>query len=139
VRRLQTNSEKTSRRFTDVCSLRPLLPFGDFKFDRIPFLQAFIPLGSNCAVVNKNIGAILAPDEPVPLRVVEPFDRTFQTFHLSSPRSARPLDSQGSETCPLRMHFVTIRMGCQDGKQPGKDPNLSFNPEGANPQQRFLF
>ncbi len=64
-----------------VGRLRPLLTFGDFELHLVAFLQALVPLGGNCAVVNKDIGAIRAPDEPVPLGVIEPLDGPFQSFH----------------------------------------------------------
>src|ERR1700758_152259 len=50
-----------------VRSLRAFLTFSDFEFHLVAFLQAFIPLGGNRAVMHKNIRAIRAPDEPVPL------------------------------------------------------------------------
>jgi hypothetical protein len=65
-----------------VRCLRTLLTFGDFEFHLVAFLQALISLGGNGAVVNKNIWSIRAPDEPVPFRVIEPLDGSFQTFHV---------------------------------------------------------
>src|SRR5580658_580023 len=73
----------------DVGGLRSLLSFGDFELHRVAFLQALVALGSDCAVMYKNVRAIRAPDEAVALCVIEPLDRTFQTFHVP-PLSARP-------------------------------------------------
>jgi hypothetical protein len=78
----------SSGAFADVRRLRSLLAVGDFELHRVAFLQALVALGGNCAVMYKNIGTIGAPDEPVALGVIEPFDGAFQTFHVP-PLSAR--------------------------------------------------
>ena len=54
----------------------------NFKFNVIALLEALITFRGNCAVMHKNIGAIVAPDEPITFRVIEPLDRTFHTFHV---------------------------------------------------------
>jgi hypothetical protein len=68
-------------RLAYVRRLRTLLTFGDFELDLITLLQALVSLGCNRAVVNENVGTICASDEPVTFRIIEPFHRTFQTFH----------------------------------------------------------
>src|SRR5258706_10675687 len=95
----------------NVCRLRSLLSFTNFELHRIAFLQALVALGSDGAVVYKNVGAIRATDEPVSLGVIEPFNRAFQTFHVP-PLSAR-LSVGGPKTCPHKMHFGAVGMGCQ--------------------------
>lgn len=60
--------------------LRPLLSLGDFELYLITFLKAFIPLGCDGAVVNKNVGTIRTSDEPVAFCVIEPL---YRAFHLS--------------------------------------------------------
>lgn len=96
-----------------VRSLRSLLAFGDLELDLIAFLQTLVSFGSNCAVVHKNVGAVIASDEAVSLCVIEPLYCSFQAFHLTPPFLARPFVGD-LVTCPtVRMHFVAIRMGCQ--------------------------
>src|SRR5258706_11007984 len=95
----------------NVCRLRSLLSFTNFELHRIAFVQALVALGSDGAVVYKNVGTIRATDEPVSLGVIEPFNRAFQTFHVP-PLSARP-SVGGPKTCPHKMHFGAVGMGCQ--------------------------
>src|ERR1700747_1305599 len=38
-----------------VCGLRALLAFGDFELDFVAFLQAFVALGRDRAVMNKDV------------------------------------------------------------------------------------
>ena len=81
----------------NVCRLWSLLSFGDFELHRVAFLQAFVALGGDGAVMYKNVGTIRAPDEPVAFCVIEPLDGAFQTFHVP-PLSARP--SRGAPDVP---------------------------------------
>ena len=78
---LKTRSSGSSGGLAYVGCLRTFLPFGDFKFDFITFLQTLVSLGRDGAVVNKHIRSIRTPDKPVAFRVIEPLHRTFQTFH----------------------------------------------------------
>ena len=66
----------------NVCCLRSFLTLSDFELHRVTFLQAFVSLGSNCAVMNEYVWSIRASDEPVPFGVIEPLDGSFQTFHV---------------------------------------------------------
>jgi hypothetical protein len=84
--------------FAHVRSLRTLLTFGDFEFHLIAFLQALISFGGDGAVMNKNIWPIRAPDEPVPFRVIEPLDGSFQTFHV--PPAFRTSFNGGAQDVP---------------------------------------
>lgn len=59
--------------------MRTFLPLDDLKLYLIAFLQAFIPLSADRAVVNKNIGTILPPDKAEPFCIVEPLYGSFQT------------------------------------------------------------
>ncbi len=76
--------------FHDVCGLRTLLALGDFELHLVPFLQALVALRTDRAVMYKNIRAICAPNEPVPLGVIEPLYGPFQSFHEPL-LSARPI------------------------------------------------
>ena len=70
------------RSFRNVSGLRTLLSLGDLELYLITFLQAFVAFRSNCAVVYKDIGAIVPSDEAVSLSIVKPFYGTFQSFHV---------------------------------------------------------
>jgi hypothetical protein len=84
----------TSRGFVDVRCLRPFLTLGDFEFHSVTFLQALIAVGSNRAVMHKDIRSIFTSDESVALRIVKPLHRTFQSFHVRPLRqSSLHLDS----------------------------------------------
>ena len=74
-----------SRRLNDVRRLRSFLSLHDLELDGIAFLKAFIAFGRNCTVVNKYIGPIITPDKSVTLRVIEPLDGSFQSFHVRPP------------------------------------------------------
>jgi hypothetical protein len=67
--------------FDYVCSLRAFLTFGYFELHRVALLQTFVSLRVNCTVVHKDVGSIGAPDETIPLCIVEPLDGSFQSFH----------------------------------------------------------
>jgi hypothetical protein len=70
-------------RFRDVRGLRSFLALNDFEFNLIAFLQALVSFDGDRAVVHEDIGAaIVSSDEPISLRVIEPFDGSFQTFHV---------------------------------------------------------
>lgn len=60
----------------NVSGLRPFLAFDDFEFDLVTLLQALVAFGTDRAVMNKNIGAILAPDETKSFCIIEPLDRS---------------------------------------------------------------
>jgi hypothetical protein len=83
-RRVQfkVRGEIESRHFHDVGRLRTFLTFGDFELNLITFLQALVSLGGDCTVMNENIWPIVASNEPVPFRVIEPLHCTFQAIHL---------------------------------------------------------
>jgi hypothetical protein len=68
--------------FSYVSSLRTFLALRDLEFNLITFLEAFVTFRDDRAVMHKNIGSILSPDETVTLSVIEPLNCTFHTFHL---------------------------------------------------------
>jgi hypothetical protein len=65
--------EGLSASFLHVGSLRTLRSLHNFEIDGISFLQSTVPLANNGRIVNENIRAIVAPNESVPLGVIEPF------------------------------------------------------------------
>src|ERR1022692_1660489 len=67
----------------NVRRLRSFWAVGDFELHRVAFLQALVALGSDRAVVYKNVRAVRAPDESVALCVIEPLYSAFQTFHVN--------------------------------------------------------
>src|SRR5215471_12761238 len=90
-----------SRDFRDVGGLRSLLSFSDFEFDLVALLQALITFRSDRAVVNKDIRPISAPDKPVAFGVIEPLNRSFQTFHLQPLFPHVLLGGQGRTRSPV--------------------------------------
>ena len=90
VRREDADYKKQTslRRFANVCRLRSFLALRNFELNYITFLEAFIAIRGDCAVVDKNIRSIVPTDETVAFRVIEPLDRTFQTFHVRPLRPA---------------------------------------------------
>jgi hypothetical protein len=62
--------------FLHVCRLRTFRPLDDFKLDRISFLQSAIAVASDCGIMYEHIRAIVTPDEAVPFRIIEPFNRS---------------------------------------------------------------
>src|SRR5215471_158716 len=71
------------RSFRDVRGLRSLLALDYLEFNLIAFLQALVSFGRDRAVVNEDIRAAIVPsDEPISLRIVEPFHGSLQTFHV---------------------------------------------------------
>src|SRR5215510_9431779 len=85
---VKLKSSITSRRFGNVRGLRPFLALRDLELHDISFLQAFVALRGDSAVMHEHIGSTIAPDEAVTFRVVKPFHRTFQTFHVRPLRQA---------------------------------------------------
>src|SRR5580658_9321761 len=65
--------------------LRPFLSLHNLKFHLISLLQALVALGGDRAVVDEYVRSIVSPQETVSLRVVEPLDGAFQTFHVRPP------------------------------------------------------
>ena len=82
----------------NVGGLRSFLTLGDLKLHLVAFLQAFVPLRTDRAVMYKNIRAIRAANEPVTFRVIEPLHGSFQAFHV--PPAFRTPFTGGLRTCP---------------------------------------
>ena len=57
---------------SDVRSLQALRPSGNFEFNRLAFVQRFVPLRLNGGEVDKNVLTGLALDEPKSLAGIEP-------------------------------------------------------------------
>src|ERR1035438_3653691 len=75
-------SELALLRLHHIGGLRPFLAVNDLKLNHIAFLQAFVALAGQRAVVHEYVWAILTADEAKPLRIVEPFYGSFQ-FHFA--------------------------------------------------------
>ena len=100
-------------RFSYVRRLRSFLALGDFELHRVAFLQALISLRTNRAVVNENVWPIRAPNEPVPLGVIEPLNGSFQSFHVPPFFCTSLLGAPKDVPAVNRMHFGTLGVGCQ--------------------------
>jgi len=72
-----------------ICSLRPLWTLDNFEFDRVPFVEGFVSLAYDCRVMDKYIWTVLASNEAVAFRVIEPFDLAlhYRSFRLFSKNS----------------------------------------------------
>src|SRR5579862_309379 len=76
---------------------------------------------------------------PYPLALLNHLTVPFKRSTSSSPLSARLLTPRARETCPPWMHFVAIRMGCQDGKQAVRKPRAKLDlGVRQTPEQCFL-
>lgn len=71
--------------FHNVFCLRPFLALHDFKLNVIAFLQAFVAVRLDGAVVDEHIGAVFPTDEAETLCVIEPFDFAFNSRHFLTP------------------------------------------------------
>src|SRR4029077_1069986 len=60
-------------RFLYIGSLRTFRPLHNFKLDSLSFLQSTVAVANDSGIMNENVRAIVAPDEAVTLRVIEPF------------------------------------------------------------------
>src|SRR3954463_6329928 len=81
---MPTFQQPSSSRFGHICGLRAFLPLRNLKLYRIALLQAFVSFGTYGAIVNENIRSVVAPYEPITLRVIEPLDSAFHTHDLRS-------------------------------------------------------
>ncbi len=68
-----------------VGCLRPFLALDDLELNLVAFLQTFIAVAGDRAVMDEYIRSFVAAQEPVSLRVVEPLHRAFQSFHVRFP------------------------------------------------------
>ncbi len=59
-----------------VTSLRPLWTLDNFEFNRVPFVQGLVTLADDCRVMDKYVWTVIASDEAVAFRVIEPSDLT---------------------------------------------------------------
>jgi hypothetical protein len=69
----------------DGVSLGTFLALDDIKLDVVAFFEAFVSVELDCGVVDEDIGAVFAPDEPVAFCVVKPLDLAFVSSHLPYP------------------------------------------------------
>jgi len=56
----------------NVSGLRAFGALHNLKLDWISFLQCPIAVACDCGVVDKDVGTIVAPDEPISFRIIEP-------------------------------------------------------------------
>jgi hypothetical protein len=75
-------SALSRRYFHNVLGLGALLALGDFKFNRVTFLEGLITLALNGGKMNKDIRAAILADESIALGIAEPFYFSSDTFQL---------------------------------------------------------
>jgi len=73
--------------FRDVGGLRALGAFHNLEFDWVALLKRAVAVAHDGGIVDKNVWAIIAPDEAIPLGVIEP-------LHLSEHFSLPPAESE---------------------------------------------
>src|ERR1039458_4876962 len=108
----------TSGALRNVCRLWPLLAVGDLELHRVAFLQALVALGGDRAVMHKNVGTIRAPDEPIPLCIIEPLYGAFQTFHVT-PTFRTSFSGGLKRRARIGCILERLGWGCQ-AEMPGK-------------------
>ena len=64
--------------------LRSFTALDNVELDLIAFLQTFVAVDLNRAVVHKDVCSAFPPEKAVALRVIEPLDRTFVLRQLSA-------------------------------------------------------
>ena len=64
--------------------LRTLAPLNDVELDLISFVQTFVAIALNGAVMNEDVCSAFAPEKAVAFRVVEPLHRTLVLRQLSA-------------------------------------------------------
>jgi hypothetical protein len=57
----------------DVGCLESLVTFNDIKTHQLAFYQGLEPISGNLRVVCKNVGPVIACNEPITLGLIEPF------------------------------------------------------------------
>ncbi len=101
-------------RFADVRGLRAFLSLHDFKIYSVAFLQAFVALRGDGAVVNEHIRPIVSSNEAISFSVVKPLNRTFQAFTYS-PRPGVPAGTQSQFSAIVRPALGTVKKGSSLG------------------------
>src|SRR6266852_1669819 len=82
LRRHPLSSDSFSGWLRHVRRLRPLGPLHNLEFDRISFLQCPVTVSDNRGIMYEHIRPILAPDESVSFRIIEPL---YCSLHFVSP------------------------------------------------------
>jgi hypothetical protein len=57
-----------------IASLRSFTTLDDLEFNCVPFVEGFVSVAYDCRVMNKYVWTVVAPDEAVAFRIIEPFD-----------------------------------------------------------------
>ena len=82
-----------------LVGLRSFLSLDNIEFYLVAFLQTFVPIDLDGAVVDKDVGAVVSSDESVPFGVVKPFDLAFVLRHEPCPSLEREFDWAVAPTC----------------------------------------
>lgn len=69
----------------DLVSLRTLLPLNDVEVYFVAFLETFVSVDLDGAVVYENVRTIIASDKAVTFRIIEPLDFAFVLRHEPCP------------------------------------------------------
>jgi len=93
-----------------VGRLWSFLALHNFELDLVALLQTLIAFAGDGAIVNEHVRSIIAAEEAVSLRIVEPLHSAFQTIHVRPPFSCRfPQKGAISRTCKKCVRIVLPR------------------------------
>lgn len=76
----------------DLVGLGALLPLDNIEFHLVTFLQTFVPIDLDGAVMHEDVRAVVPSDEAVPFRIIEPFDFTCVLSHEPCPSLENEVD-----------------------------------------------
>src|ERR1700730_6194567 len=116
-----------------ICSLRSFRTLDNFEFNGVPFVQGFVSLAYDCRVMDKDIWTVIAPDEAVAFRVIEPLDRAFHhstAIHfMLVPQPVSQIPERTTPTCifssrrQLRRFFLLLFVQLSDSLDAKFRPN----------------
>jgi hypothetical protein len=64
--------------FGDFGCLGPFGSLDNFELNRVPFLKSAIAISRDGGIVYENVWTIIAPNEAIPLGIIEPLDSALQ-------------------------------------------------------------
>jgi hypothetical protein len=116
-------SEGLTGWFLYVGSLRTFRSLHYLELNDISFLKSAIALAYNRGIVNENVWAIVAPNEAIPFRVIEPFYSATQ--FLALPKLDVPLRRSSFQLSKMHLKQASTR-NCAESSR----TTLSVNENG---------
>lgn len=132
----QSHRVKTSRlgdgRLQDVRSLRPLCALHDLELDVFSLFQGLKPFSLQRGIMYEDIIPALKTNEPKPLAIIEPLDRTFCLHKTLLSSTATPSYMAGSGT---KLVTHTMKRKRQEEEQTGMSGSLGRQNRSRNPSR----